>query len=93
MHWIIPNKFMAFPGPNTTRNTPEGYRAHIPEDYIDIFKKNNIKLVIRLNKKQYSCERFSKHDINHKDLFFLDGSCPKDDIVNTFFEMCDTVQN
>lgn len=86
MHWIIPNKFMAFPGPNATRNTNNGYRAHIPEDQIEIFKKNNIKLVIRLNKNQYNNDRFTKHNINHQDLFFLDGSCPKDHIVQKFFE-------
>lgn len=50
INWIIPKKFLAFPGPieiNMCR-----YIIHKPEDYINIFKKNNIKLVIRLNQKQ-----------------------------------------
>lgn len=89
MHWIIPKKLLAFPGPSSTRYSPEGIQTHVPEDYIEIFKKIGIKLVIRLNKKQYARERFTKHGIDHQELFFLDGSCPDDNIINKFLEMCE----
>jgi cell division cycle 14 len=39
-------------------------------------------MVIRLNKKSYDADRFTKNGIKHKDLYFLDGSCPPDDITD-----------
>lgn len=48
MNWIIPNKLLAFPGPNATKSN-YGLYSHIPEDYVEYFKRNNIKTVIRLN--------------------------------------------
>ena len=57
LNWIIPGKFVAFAGPHNTHNaSPEGYRTLTPEDYIPWFKKNNVTLVVRTNKK---CEHRS----------------------------------
>jgi cell division cycle 14 len=39
-----------------------------------------------LNKKQYEKERFTKHGIKHMELYFTDGSCPADDIVEDFLK-------
>ena len=41
-------------------------------------------MVVRLNKKQYDKERFTKHGIKHMELYFTDGSCPEDTIVEDF---------
>ena len=47
-----------------------------------------VELVIRLNKNNtYDRQRFIKNGIKHLDLYFLDGSCPPDDIVNQFLEV------
>jgi len=43
-----------------------------------------VSLVIRLNRPQYDKEKFVKAGIKHLDLYFLDGSTPKDSIINTF---------
>lgn len=46
-------------------------------------------MVIRLNKKQYDKERFTKHGIKHMELYFTDGSCPEDSIVEDFLAACE----
>ncbi len=37
-----------------------------------------VSLVVRLNKKAYEANRFTKLGIKHLDLYFLDGSTPSD---------------
>ena len=56
-----------------------------PEDYVPIFKKNNIDLVVRLNKKRYDKSRFTTNKIKHVDLYYIDGSTPKDVTYFTFY--------
>lgn len=84
LNWIIPGKFVAFSGPSSTQTDAEGWRTFTPEDYIPIFKKFGVTMVVRLNKKQYDKERFTKHGIKHMELYFTDGSCPEDTIVEDF---------
>lgn len=44
-----------------------------------------VELVVRLNKNNtYDRQRFIKKGIRHLDLYFIDGSIPPDDIVNTW---------
>jgi cell division cycle 14 len=54
------------------------------EDYIPIFKKFNITLVIRLNQPQYESKVFEQAGIRHLDLYFKDGSTPSREIVDKF---------
>jgi len=84
LNWIIPGKFVAFSGPSGQPRDPDGYRRFTPEDYVPIFKRLGVTLVIRLNNKQYDKERFTKNGIKHLDLYFLDGSCPSEEIIQTF---------
>lgn len=49
MNWIIPQKFLAFPGPVQERND----YYHHPNFYVEYFLNNNITDVIRLNQKAY----------------------------------------
>jgi len=87
MNWIIPGKCMAFSGPADKSKDPDGYIRWTPEDYVPIFKKFGITMVVRLNNKQYDEERFKKNGIKHTDLYFLDGSCPSDEIIDTFLKV------
>lgn len=73
LNWIIPGKFVAFSGPLDAPRDPEGFRRFTPEDYIPIFKKFGVTMVVRLNNKQYDETRFKKSGIKHTDLFFPDG--------------------
>lgn len=62
------------------------YGSFTPDDYVPIFKKFGVSLVVRLNKPQYEKQKFIKGGIKHLDLYFLDGSTPPDDIVEKFLE-------
>lgn len=53
INWIIPDKILAFSSPFSTSNVVEGIQFPTPNDYIPIFKKLNVTLVIRLNNPKY----------------------------------------
>jgi cell division cycle 14 len=88
MNWIIPGKFAAFMGPIEKRDANQRY-GHHPSKYVDIFKKNNITRVIRLNEEKYNKKFFLEAGIAHNDLFFIDGSTPPDNIVDAFMQIVD----
>lgn len=62
-------------------------RTYTPEDYVPVFKKFNITLVIRLNKPQYDARAFEQGGIKHMELYFLDGSTPSKEIVDKFINV------
>ena len=86
MNWIIPGKFLAFSSP-AEAGCENGYKPYAPEDYVEIFNKQNITAVVRLNNKTYDEKRFTERGIRHYDLFFPDGSCPSEEIVEAFLEI------
>lgn len=61
-----------------------------PVDYIPIFKKFNVKYVVRLNKKTYDASGFTKNGIKHQEMYFADGTAPSLDIVNKFIELAES---
>lgn len=89
LNWIVPNKFLAFAGPSPSRIDADGFPVLTPEDYVAIFRRFGISVVVRLNKKQYDRRRFTDHGIHHVDLYFLDGSCPSREIINNFFKVAE----
>lgn len=93
MNWIIPGKMLAFSGPSPTPKDPDGWRVFTPEDYVPLFKKQNIDLVIRLNKKRYDKKRFTADKIKHVDLYYIDGSTPKPSIIKNFLEAAEKNKN
>ena len=68
MNWIVPGKFLAFSGPSANSRDPDGYKTFTPEDYVPIFKKFGVGLVVRLNNKSYEAERFTKFGVKHMEL-------------------------
>jgi len=89
-NWCMEGKFIAFAGPHATKEVhPGGYHTLCPDDYIPYFKRKNVTLVIRLNKKYYDAKRFTSHGINHVELYFLDGSNPPDNILAKFLTACE----
>lgn len=87
MNWIVPDKFLAFAGPSPKPTDADGFPAFTPENYVPIFRDADIKLVMRLNNKQYDRQRFIDHGIKHVDLYFLDGSCPSNEIIGKFLHI------
>ena len=90
LNWIVPGKFLAFAGPYGERKNFGGWHTLTPEDYLEYFKKHNITSVVRLNKKMYDGQRFVDHGIQHHDLYFPDGTCPTDLILERFLEIAET---
>lgn len=93
MNWIIPDKFLAFSSPSSTKFDSEGYRTFTPEDYSPIFRKWKVNHVIRLNNAVYDREKFIKNGVNHTDLFFEDGTTPPTKIVDSFLNICEKEKN
>lgn len=91
LNWIIPKKFVAFSGPEESRRIDEEDNCitFTPNDYIPTFKKIGVKMVIRLNKKQYDRKIFTSQGIEHVDLYFLDGSCPSKEILYRFIDIAE----
>lgn len=88
LNWIIPGKFMAFMGPLDRKE--QGQRSGFtPEEYVPIFKKMEVKKVIRLNEVKYERMKFIEQGISHTDLFFVDGSNPSDDVIASFLHTCE----
>ena len=92
MNWIIKGKILAFAGPSFTRRvSPEGFCTLAPSDYIPYFKKKNVGLVVRLNRKAYDEGDFLKAGIHHLEQFYTDGSCPPTKILDRVIEAFDSV--
>jgi len=92
LNWTLANKFIAFAGPHATREShPGGYTSLCPEDYVSYFKRRNVKLVVRLNKKYYDARKFTQHGIAHMELYFLDGSNPPDHLLAKFLEAVENI--
>jgi len=87
MNWIVPDKFLAFAGPFPESIDADGFPSFTPEDYVPIFRDADIKLVVRLNNKIYDRRRFIDHGIKHVDLYFIDGSCPSNEIITKFLHI------
>ena len=51
LNWILPGKLLAFSGPAVRPTDYVGFRAMVPEDYWDYYKKTGITAIVRLNKK------------------------------------------
>lgn len=91
LNWCMSNKFIAFAGPQASKEvTASGYHTLCPNDYIPYFKKHNVTLVVRLNKKYYNADDFKRHGIDHVELEFLDGSNPPDHILESFLQRCES---
>lgn len=90
LNWIVPGKFLAFAGPYGERKNFGGWHTLTPEDYLEYFKTHKITSVVRLNKKMYDGQRFVDHGIQHHDLYFPDGTCPTDVILERFLEIAET---
>jgi len=92
LNWTLADKFIAFAGPHATREShPGGYTSLCPEDYVSYFKRRNVKLVVRLNKKYYDARKFTQHGIAHMELYFLDGSNPPDHLLAKFLEAVENI--
>ncbi|TKS80395.1 Dual specificity protein phosphatase CDC14AB [Collichthys lucidus] len=92
MNWIIPGKILAFSSPHTHSKIENGYPLHAPEAYFAYFRQNDVKAVVRLNRKLYDGRRFEDAGFEHHDYFFLDGTTPSDLIIRRFLHVCESTE-
>eukprot|EP00941_MAST-03F_sp_MAST-3F-sp1_P004844 g4844.t1 len=92
LNWIT-NRFIAFAGPKSKQyKENDGFHARTPEDYIGYFRKNNVRLVIRLNKPFYDPISFTKFGfLKHADLLYPDGTTPSRELLNEFLRLCEEI--
>ncbi|XP_068216660.1 dual specificity protein phosphatase CDC14A isoform X1 [Palaemon carinicauda] len=91
-NWIMPGKFLAFCGPHAESKVKNGYTLHSPETYFSYFRKHNVTAIVRLNKKIYDAARFKNAGFDHYDMYFIDGSCPSDEIMREFLRVCENTE-
>lgn len=51
LNWILPGKLVAFSGPAVRPTDYVGFRAMVPEDYWDYYRRRRVTAIVRLNKK------------------------------------------
>lgn len=84
MNWLVPGKFLAFTGPSGKDVDEGGFPCLTPEACVPIFQDLEVTLVIRLNRKQYDRRVFIEAGIRHVDLYFPDGTCPPQEVIEKF---------
>ncbi|KAI0982474.1 hypothetical protein GJ496_000276 [Pomphorhynchus laevis] len=90
LNWIIPGKLLAFAGPRyTSEEKLDGTVHHTPAKYFDYFHKNNVKAIVRLNRKAYDESHFTAAGFEHYDLIFPDGSVPSCNHILRFLSICE----
>lgn len=92
MNWIIPNRFIAFMGPDDSINPQrQSIRLWDANDYANFFKnKLNMGAVFRLNKNTtYNNDKFKNVGIDHYDMQFPDGHPPEERILNRFLDVAE----
>jgi protein-tyrosine phosphatase len=88
-NWILPGKILAFSGPASRQDEYPGFRAMTPEDYFSYFAARGITSVVRLNRSAYEGKRFAQGGFAHHELYFPDGSCPPDSLLDRFLALAE----
>lgn len=48
-----------------------------------------VKAVVRLNKKLYDASKFRDAGFEHYEMYFMDGSCPSSEIMHEFIRVAE----
>lgn len=88
-NWIIPGKILAFRSPSTDTKVRNGLKGLTPNEYIPLFQNIGVTTIIRLNKKNYDSEKFTRHGFQFYDMYFIDGSVPDINIVKDFIKIAE----
>lgn len=77
LNWVVQNRLLAFSGPSAVSETMNGVTTLVPEDYLPLFRQLHVGVVVRLNRPSYDRQDFTRHAIEHYDLYFPDGGLPE----------------
>jgi cell division cycle 14 len=89
---VIPGKFIAFSGPMARRreiSSLQGKYTLLPEEYVPLFKRLGVTLVVRFNSKCYNRNVFLEKGIQHVDLYYEDGGNPTEEILQKFLKLAE----
>jgi len=95
LHWIVPDKLIAFKGPHSLSNArlfhdTHGYRVFSPTFYTDgPFTDMGVSTVVRLNELEYAPAEFEACGIRCVDLEFDDCSVPPTHVIAEFLHTVD----
>ena len=89
-NWIVPGKLIAFSCPSDVSLDSDDMRMFTPDDYVPVFKRLGVTAVVRLNKRTYEADSFTRGGIHHYDLYFVDGSCPEETLIQRFLSIAET---
>lgn len=84
MNWIIPGKILAMCSPSLSK-----LEGRPPETYVDYFKNNKVKAIVRLNEKLYVETLFTENDIRIYKMELKDGSNPDTHAIINFITICE----
>lgn len=88
LNWIIPLKFLAFPGPVEEKSD----YYHHPNFYVEYFLTNNVSDVVRLNQRAYDSKCFTMFNLKHHDLYMQDGGDPPETILKNFMSIAENAE-
>ncbi|CAH1153653.1 unnamed protein product [Phaedon cochleariae] len=91
-NWILPNKFIAFCGPQDRTRSSIYFHIQKPETYFAYFRRHKVSTIVRLNKKAYDSNKFVQAGFEHKDLYFVDGGTPSDRILDQFITLSENAK-
>ncbi len=101
INWVVPGRLLALEDPKEPRYMGRGPRVRY--SVVEIFKKQNVETVVRLNGRDYEyrtsygqpydSEEFVCRAIKHHDIFFKDGGIPSESQLNTFLKIVKKAQN
>ena len=87
LNWIIEKKILIFSPPINDLKENEYIKNSKCKSYISLFKKNKIRLIIRLNKKTYNKKIFEKQGIKHIDLYLQENTKPSTKLIIKFIKI------
>jgi cell division cycle 14 len=89
MNWLIPGKLLAFASPYRNR-VVQGFRVCTPVELAPVFRGLGITTIIRLNEKSYDETVFREAGFDFIEMFFPDGTCPPEAILEKFLGLMNT---
>ncbi|KAH8914453.1 phosphatases II [Atractiella rhizophila] len=91
-NWITPG-IIAFASP-LEKNYPNRRTSDVsklPRAFINAlehFEKDGVKVIIRLNKKLYDARHFTDRGMDHREMYFDDGTNPTFEMCREFIDIC-----
>jgi cell division cycle 14 len=89
MNWLIPGKLLAMASPYQT-GVVQGFRVSTPQDLIPTLRQLGVDTIVRLNNRTYDEAVFTDAGFCHIEMFFPDGTCPPDAVLEHFLKLVES---